>query len=86
MLIGLKIKGEKVLHIPSPKNALIIATDNTSSKPSLNFKPFSLIAFPEIIAIKQRSVDKITVKIRLSIKISFVELPKKIKPSNPTKL
>ena len=70
--------------MPSPKNALIMATDNTSSKPSLYFNPFSLIAFPEIMAIKQSSVDRITVKIRLSIKIFFVELPKKTKPSNPT--
>ena len=82
----LKIKGESILQIPSPKIPVIIAIEKKSSKSSLNLNPFSLIVLPAIMDKKQIKVDKTLTKIRFSTYIFWVELPIKIKPSIETKL
>ena len=64
--VALNIKGENALEIPSPKIAVIITKAKPSSNSSLNLKPFSLIARPEIMQRKDKKVISIVVKIRFS--------------------
>mgnify|MGYP003296458363 CR=1 FL=1 len=83
--IDFQIKGEKRLQIPSPKIETIIEIATSSSKPNLNFRPFSLTALPAIMQIKVKKTVKIVDKIRLSKEIWVIVLPINTNPSKPTK-